>query len=81
MSLSYNYGDVIYLTIRAYRNWVGTKLYYSKETTVIKKTTECNWNPQKEMKKSRNIKKITAANYMNIYQLFFSQLPSLEYKK
>lgn len=37
MSLSYNYGDVIYLTIRAYRNWVGTKLYYSKETTVIKK--------------------------------------------
>ena len=37
MSLSYNYGDVIYLTIRAYRNWVGTRLYYSKETTVIKK--------------------------------------------
>lgn len=61
---SYNYGDVMYLMIRAYRNWVGTKLYYSKETTVIKKQQSVTGIHRKKL---RNIKKITVANYMNTY--------------
>ena len=33
------------------------------------------------LKNYEEIKKITVANYMNTYWLFFSQLPSLEYRK